>query len=146
MEKVLEAVQAELKPKSSNLCAAMEYKVLQQGQKPLPEYIREVERIVDSMGINCDEDKELFKRNALMCGLRDAKIYKRCLEKGTELSYTDVQKLVLDHHKAEAQQAYLKTLATDLTGIAASKEDSKVGRIQDAKGKGNASQSLCQQL
>ena len=27
--KVLEAVQAELKPKSSNLCAAMEYKVLQ---------------------------------------------------------------------------------------------------------------------
>ena len=67
------------KPRGSKLVAATQYKVLTQGDMELPEYIEKCRQITDVY--EWPEDaKDMALRNAILLGLKNPKVYQKCLE------------------------------------------------------------------
>ena len=100
------------KPRGSKLVAATQYKVLTQGDMELPEQIEKCRQITDVY--EWPEDaKDMALRNAILLGLKNPKVYQKCLEEDqASLTAERVIEIATLLYNSDCQRSIMQTLST----------------------------------
>ena len=105
-------VEEQCKPRGSKLVAATHYKVLTQGDMELPEYIEKCRQITDACGWP-EDAKDMALRNALLLGLKNPKVYQKCLEEDQDSLIAErVIEIATLLYNSDCQRSIMQTLST----------------------------------
>ena len=139
-EKHLEKVEEQCKPRGSKLVAATQYKVLTQGDMELPEYIEKCRQITDACGWP-EGAKDRAIRDAILLGLKNPKVYQKCLEENQGLLTAErVIEIGTLIYNSECQRSIMQTLGRARAAVTAIQQGStQVHKVQTKHRKGEKS-------
>ena len=133
-------VEEQCKPRGSKLVAATQYKVLTQGDMELPEYIEKCRQITDACGWPKDA-KDMALRNAILLGLKNPKVYQKCLEEDQDLLTAErVVEIATLLYNSDWRRSIMQTLSTATAAATAMQQGStQIHKVQTKHQKGGKS-------
>lgn len=133
-------VEEQCKPRGSKLVAATQYKVLTQGDIELPEYIKKCRQVTDACGWP-EDAKDMALRNAILLGLKNPKVYQKCLEEDQDsLTAERVIEIATLLYNSDCQRSIMQTLSTATAATTAIQQGStQIHKVQAKYQKGGKS-------
>lgn len=110
-EKHLEKLEEHCKPRGSKLVAATQYKVLTQGDMPYPSTSKSADKLPTH--VDGQRTPDIALRNAILLGLKNPMVYKKCLEENQDTLTADrVIEIATDIYNSDCQRSIMQTLST----------------------------------